>query len=118
MRRVSSHCRVSNTKTLRFPAFSLPQSRHSLFALDEKPFTRTPVDQTARLDREKAEQSWNSVRAKSLSFPAFAQKHCSIDLRFSFARGARREKVVDRESYLSINPAAKTLHFPAHAPKH
>jgi hypothetical protein len=35
------------------------------------------------------EQSWNNVRAKSLHFPTFARKHCSIDLRFSFARGAR-----------------------------
>jgi len=34
------------------------------------------------------EQSRNNVRAKSLCFPAFARKHCSIDLKFSFARGA------------------------------
>jgi len=34
------------------------------------------------------EQSWNNAANKSLHFTAFAQKHCSIDLRFSFARGA------------------------------
>jgi hypothetical protein len=34
------------------------------------------------------EQSWNNVRAKTLCFPAFARKHCSIDLSFSFARRA------------------------------
>jgi hypothetical protein len=35
------------------------------------------------------EQSWNNAAAKGLRFPAFARKHCSIDLSFSFARGAR-----------------------------
>jgi len=35
------------------------------------------------------EQSRNNARAKSLCFPASARKHCSIDLRFSFARRAR-----------------------------
>jgi hypothetical protein len=35
------------------------------------------------------EQSWNKVAHRSLRIPAFARKHCSIDLNFSFARGAR-----------------------------
>jgi hypothetical protein len=35
------------------------------------------------------EQSWNNAAAESLRFSAFAPKHCSIDLSFSFARGPR-----------------------------
>ena len=37
-------------------------------------------------------QSRNNAAVKSLRFPAFARKHCSIDLSFSFARGALPKK--------------------------
>src|SRR5262245_34285389 len=47
------------------------------------------------------ELSWNNVRIKSLHFPALAQRHCSIDLSFSFARGARRSR--------KLNSAGKQL---------
>jgi hypothetical protein len=36
------------------------------------------------------ELSWNNVADKSLRFPALSRTHCSIDLSFSFALGARR----------------------------
>jgi len=66
------------------------QTRHSLFALDEKSFARPP--DTRRPDHQAMEQSWYNGRAKSLRFPASALKHCSIDLSFSSARGARHRE--------------------------
>jgi hypothetical protein len=36
------------------------------------------------------EQSWNNGLAKTLHFPVFPIKHCSVDLQFIFARRARR----------------------------
>jgi len=73
-----------------FSSLFAPQSRHSFFALHEKSFMTRILDDA--LLRVCMEQSWNNVRAKSLHFPTFARKHCSIDLRFSFARGAPSKK--------------------------
>jgi len=43
-------------------------------------------------DRRCMVQSRRNARAKTLCFPACVRKHCSIDLSFSFARGARLKK--------------------------
>ena len=48
------------------------------------------------------EQSWNNGADKSLCFPAFARKHCSIDFRFSFARGPALPKKVEYKKYFAI----------------
>ena len=61
-----------------------------------------------------AEQSRNIARAKILRFPALARKHCSIDLSFSFARGARRSRKLKSTGNSRVTiPLAERLFFPA-----
>jgi hypothetical protein len=60
------------------------------------------------------EQSWNNVVNKGLYFSAFARKHCSIDLRFFFTRGARYSRKLKSagDSQVTI-PLAERLFFQA-----
>ena len=92
-RRVSSNCRVSNMKTLRFQAFLLPHRDIHFSRFMKKETWKARVSSLCALSP--APFAWNSrgtnVHAKSLCFPASARKHCSIDLSFSFARGARHQ---------------------------
>jgi hypothetical protein len=103
------------------------QSRHSVFALDEKMFYAADCRSAFSASRRLAsrprpccmEQLWNNVRADSLCFPALPRKHCSMDLRVFFARGSREQshlRLVDtefhgRESHSSLNPGSKNLHL-------
>jgi hypothetical protein len=72
------------------------------------------------------EQSWSNVRVKALIFSNSARERCSVDFDSSLARLARanrprdlrRTEKLGRESHLSLNPAAKTLRFPAFPLKH
>jgi hypothetical protein len=60
------------------------------------------------------EQSWHNARAKTLRFPACARKHRSIDLRFSFARGARHSRKLQGGSNSRVAiPLTKRLFFQA-----
>jgi hypothetical protein len=60
------------------------------------------------------QQLWNNVRAESLRFSALAPTHCSIDLRFSFARGAHHsEKLKGAGNSRVTIPLVKRLFFQA-----
>jgi len=70
--KISAHDSFGKTSLFE-PRPRFAQSHSSCLQLPLRPCDQTPPRASY------VEQSWNNVRAKTLSFTAFLSKHCSID---------------------------------------